>query len=358
MKNIFNSGKIFNPIKDKIKIPFLKFKYVKIIVPARINNMVLDTKTLVKSNKNKTYHAGEFSFSVDINTYAKLKIIPDGKSNIILSPKCRRPSIIKHAALLMKKTLKINDSFFIEANNEYYYPHAGFGSSSSLITAVVIAINEAYLNPLNSRQLVLLISQNHGEEIFGENNKIIHVQCNGASPLAALYGGGMQLISGEATVVMRESIPEKYWFVFGIPKSYKIYDAKKLMKIEKLTFSDMIKRSKDYSKDIAWKVIHEMMPAIKYQNMSTIGNVLDYYRFKTRSLINDALTWPELYVIMKKLRKERKGPIKIISTSSCGPLIYALTTSKNSAIKIFKKFDMKIFSVRPNNIGFKVLKRV
>jgi len=357
MQEIFHAGKIFNPLKNVSRNPSLSFKHIEVVVPARINNMVLDTKTLVNPIKDKVYHAGEFMFSVNVNTYAKLTVIPDGKSNIIISSKCKRPSLVKHAASIMQKTLNLKESVIIEANNERYYPHAGFGSSSSIITAVAVAINEAYRKPLSARQLVLLISQNHGEEIAGDNNRIIHVQCNGASPLAALYEGGMQLISGEATVVLREPIPEKYYFVFGIPKSYKVYDAKKLMKIEESTFPEMIKRSKDYSKDMAWKIIHEMMPAMKNHDMMTVGDVLEYYRFETGSLASDALTWPELYTNMKKLKKERKGPIKIISTSSCGPLIYALTTDKKKAIVLFKKLNMETFVVTPNNSGYTVLKR-
>ena len=125
-----------------------------------------------------------------------------------------------------------------------------------MISAVCIALNEAYGAPLSPRQLTLFITQNHGEEIEGENEKLMHTQCNGGSPSVALYKGGMQVIAGESNIILREEIPEKFTFVFGIPKMYKKCDAKFLMTLEKKQFPKMVKSSYDFSKEIAWKVLH------------------------------------------------------------------------------------------------------
>lgn len=355
MRDIFPVGAITNPVLLKKKCSS-QYRQVTVSVPARINNLILDTKTLVHPKKEKVYHAGEFTFSVNVNTYAKLAVVADGKRRVVVSSS-HRPSLVRHAALLMQKSLNVDDSFRIEANNEFDYPHAGFGSSSSLITAVAIAINEAYGNPLDQRKLSLLVAQNHGEEIAGSPDKILHVQCNGASPLAALYGGGMQLIAGEAQVVVREPIPEKYSFVFGIPKSYKKRDALYLMELEERTFPEMVDRSIDHSQEIAWRVVHELLPAMKEADMKAIGDLLEFYRFETGSLASDSLAWPELMRLMSSLRPMRKGPFKIISTSSCGPLIFAVSTDQEAAVSLFRKHGMKTFVVTPNNTGYRVLER-
>src|SRR3989338_11148615 len=259
---IFKAGKIFNPPKGISGKPILNHENVKVIVPARLNTMCFDLKTLTKPKKKFIYNAGEFAFSVDVNTYAKLKIKKSEDGFVVISKNTKRKSIVKHAALIMKKALNIKDTFFVEANNVYDYPHSGLGSSSSLISAVCIAINEAYNKPLNPRELTLFIAQNHGEEIESEDERLIHVQCNGGSPSVALYGGGMQIIVGESNMIFREKFPKNFIFVFGIPKMYKKCDAQYLMTIEKTQFHKMLKSSKDFSKEIAWKVLHELIPSI------------------------------------------------------------------------------------------------
>lgn len=225
--DIFKAGKIYNPLKGQIKKPILKYKNIEIKVPARLNTMCFDIKTLVKPKQKNKYSAGELAFSVDINTYTKLKVIPNKKKQIIISNNTKRKALVKHAALIMQKTLKLKDSLQIEANNEKDFPHAGFGSSSSLITSVIIAINEAYSKPMNKRQMTLLIAENHGEEIKEEEDKLIHIQCNGGSPSVALYPGGMQIIVGETDeICLRRELKEEIGVELVSYKFYKEYNRK------------------------------------------------------------------------------------------------------------------------------------
>jgi predicted sugar kinase len=351
---IFEAGKIFNPIQGKICKPVLKHKKVKVIVPARLNTMCFDLKTLTKPKKKFIYNAGELAFSANVNTYAKLKITKNKGNFTTISKNTKRKSIVNHASLMMKKALNIKESLFIEANNVYDYPHSGLGSSSSLISVVCIAINEAYGKPLNSRQLTLFIAQNHGEEIELDDEKLIHVQCNGGSPSVALYGGGMQVIVGESNMILREKFPEGFTFVFGLPKIYKKCDAQSLMAIEKSQFPKMLKSSKDFSKEIAWKVLHEIIPSMINKNLRSIGDVLEYYRFKTGSLIIDSRTWRGLYSLVKSLIKYRNLDTPIISVSSCGPAIYVLTKNPIKIEEILKNKGMITFKAKPNNEGYSI----
>ncbi|OIO81627.1 hypothetical protein AUJ84_00590 [Candidatus Pacearchaeota archaeon CG1_02_32_132] len=352
---IFKAGKIFNPIKGTKNKPVLQHKKIKVTVPARLNTMCFDLKTLTKPKKKFIYNAGELAFSVNVNTYAKLIITKNDNGSVLLSKNTKRKSIVKHAALMMKNALKINDLFLIEANNVYDYPHAGLGSSSSLISAVCIAINEAYGKPLSPRQLTLFIAQNHGEEIESDDERLIHVQCNGGSPSVALYYGGMQIIAGESNMIFREEFPEEYTFVFGIPKMYKKCDAQCLMAIEKTQFPKMLKSSKDFSKEIAWKVLHELIPSIMNKDMKSIGDILQYYRFNTGSLVIDSRTWKGLYSLVKSLMKYRNDATPIISVSSCGPAIYILTKNPKMIEKILKDKKMITFTAKPNNKGYSIL---
>ncbi|MEI6553375.1 MAG: hypothetical protein WCO09_02305 [bacterium] len=352
--DIFRAGKIYNPIKGRINRPTLKYRSIEVTVPARLNAMCFDLKTLTKPKKKFIYNAGELAFSVNLNTYAKVAINKNS-SEVSITANTKRKSIVKHAALIMKDALKIKEGLIVEANNVYDYPHSGLGSSSSLITAVCVAINEMFGNPISKRQLSLFISQNHGEEINLDDENLIHVQCNGGSPSVAIYDGGMQIITGESNVIFRQDIPNKYTFVFGIPAFYKKVDAQALMCIETEQFGDMLKSSNDYSKEIAWKVLHELIPAMSNGAMFDIGKIIEYYRFETGSLMIDSVTWNGLYELMKELIKMRSKSTPIISVSSCGPAIYVLTTDPNKIQKILEDKGMKTFVSSPNNDGYNIL---
>lgn len=357
----FKPGKVFNPVKGGIKSPCLKRKRIEVEVPARLNTITFDVGKLVGPSEKKVYRPGEFALTAGLRTYAKVKVLQDGKKEVLIKDKTRRKAIVKHAAKIMQKALNVDDSFILEANNKKNYPHAGFGSSSSLITSVGISLDLIYSKPLSKKQLALYITQNHGEETKNEKgeiskNRLINVQCTGGSPLVALYSGGMQVISGRTQLIFREDIPEKFDFVFGIPISYQKYSAEELIEMEETTFSDMKKRSKNYSKEIAYKALHKLFPAIKNQDMSRIGDVIEWYRFKTESLKTDAKTWPELLKKMKKLKEYRRKETKIISPSSCGPAIFALTSNIEKTKSIFKEIGFKeIFTRGVNNTGYKVI---
>jgi predicted sugar kinase len=354
---IFDAGKIFNLHLRKIKKARLKYSNVGVTVPARLNSMCFDLKSLTNPEKKFVYNSGELAFSVNLETYCKIKILKDGKKEVKISKNTKRKSIVKHAALIMQKILSITDSIIVEANNIQDYPHAGLGSSSSLITTVCIAINEAYGNPIKKRDLVLIISQNHGEEISNNNDQLIHVQCNGGSPSVALLKGGIQIICGETQPVLKRKFPKGYYFVFGIPKFYKRHDAKDLMEIEEKQFPRMLKSSEDFSREIAWKVLHELLPAIDRNDLLKVGEIIEFYRFKTGSLMTDSQTWPELYNTLKELVRFRDEITPIISVSSCGPAIYAVTKDPAKIEKIFQERDMKCFKANPENRGYRILNR-
>ncbi len=351
---IFSAGKIHNPVKGPIKRPSLKYRSIKVTVPARLNTMCFDLKTLTKPEKEFVYNAGELAFSVNASTYSEVAV-NHNSSEIEVTGNTRRKSIVRHAAIIMKNVLNIDEGLVVEANNIHDFPHSGLGSSSSLITAVCIAINEMYGKPLDRRQLSLFISQNHGEEIDGDDQNLIHVQCNGGSPSVALYSGGMQIIVGESNVVLRNDIPNEYTFVFGIPKFYKKRDALELMSIETKQFDKMIESRDDFSKEIAWKVLHELIPSIMNNDMGMIGEVIKYYRFETGSLKIDSVTWSGLYELMEELIKMKNEDSPIISVSSCGPAIYALTRDPKTIQGLFEKKGMDIFVSTPNNTGYEIL---
>lgn len=71
----------------------------------------------------------------------------------------------------MTKILKVNPSLKIDVDSSKIVKHCGFGSSSSTITAVAVAINELYGCPISNKDLIKFLASNHGEEISDENEE-------------------------------------------------------------------------------------------------------------------------------------------------------------------------------------------
>ncbi|VVB75819.1 Beta-ribofuranosylaminobenzene 5'-phosphate synthase [uncultured archaeon] len=344
----FRPGRIFNKLKRKIKLknPVKTESFVR--VPARINAMVFDTATLVNPTRKGVYSAGELLFSAKLYTFARVKLVKGSK--ILVDKATKRKSIVLHTAIVMKKTLGFKLGLEIEANNLYDYPHCGFGSSAAVQIAVAMAINDIFGNPLSPEELMKLLSQNYGEEIEGESNRLIHVQSNGGGLAAALYKGGMIVLAGEGIVILRKPIPNNYSFVFGIPKSYRPFDAKTMMKKEERVFSDMKRASELNAKDLAWIILHKLLPALAEQRLFDIGECINT-KFKTGSLENDSKLWPELMEKMKLLKIFRCSSTPIISYSSCGPAIFALTSNPARVKEIFRKAGLNIFAAEADNDG-------
>lgn len=352
--DIFKTGLIRNPIKGDIARPLTEAIYGSVIVdvPARINAMCFDLDTLAEpvAKSQGIYTAGELALSADVATKANIKVYKNDRIKIASGNK--RKSIIRHSALLMKKAIGFTEGLYIDARNVHDYPHCGLGSSAALQVAVAAGINKLYGSPISRAQLLKYLTQNYGEEINGDDKRLVQIQSIGGGAATALYGGGMVAIAGESVVINRSRIPKKFSFVFGIPSSYKKYDAKTMIEKEEAIFPKMKRASRSHAYEISWYVLHRLLPAMKDGDLMRLGDIIHKVKFEFGSLENDRHLWPDMYDILIQLARDRKKEnIEILSYSCSGPLIYALTTKPESAQNMFEEFDLDTFLSAADNKG-------
>ncbi len=351
LADYFPPGKITNPIKGKISHTKLHFQKVKVEVPARLNAMVFDTTSLTGPQKKFVYTAGELLFAVKLYTNAFVEIDTTSMGKIIIHNSSHRVAIIRHTALIMKKAIKFKHSIRIHAYNTFDYVHCGFGSSAALQYSVAIAINTIFGNPISQDDLICYLAQNYGEEVKNDPNKLIHVQSNGGMGAAAFYGG-VSALAGESAIIFNKKIPTTFRIVIGIPRSYERLDAVTLMRKEEALFNQMKKSAKTSAQQIAWNVVHQLLPALVRDDYWGVGNVIDEYRFKSGSIETDGLMWPEMLKSIIKLRKLRKKlGMQILSSSSCGPAIFSLTMNVKEVQAAFKNAGLDTFLLTPDNDG-------
>lgn len=352
---VFKVGTVFNPLNREGLYINPLFRSVELLYPSRLNAMALDPSKIAK-NKNLRYSPGEIIFKVKIYKKVIVKVILDN-NDIVVSDNSKRKSLITHAALLMKKGLKINDGFFIDVDNKKEIKHAGLGSSSSLISSVACAINELYGNPIEKDALIKYLAQNHGEETEDEN-LLSPVQCIGGSAAAGLYDGALLVIAGESIVISKMKISKKYKAVVGIPNDFKELSADLLLEKEIKSFGKFIKTGEKFSQLIAYRLLHSVLPSLRAGRLNEIGDLIYDYRFKMGSIENCSYAYLMLPKIANKLKSlKNNGMAKVLSISSVGPAFFAITDKTKECKKMFERENLRTFVVDIENDGYTILKK-
>lgn len=353
----YKIGTVFNPIKTEILNVKPIYKVIKIKFPSRLNAMAIDPSKIA-SNKNLIYTPGEIVFSVAIYKHIEVKIIKENDSGIVISKNSKRKPLIHHAYLLMKKALKFKDTIYINARNEKEIRHCGLGSSGGLIAGIACAINEIYGNPIDDASLVRYLTQNHGEEIDGRDDIINPVQCIGGSAASGIFRGGLLILAGDSCVIKTMDIDNKYKVVIGIPKDFTEQDSKILLEKEIGNLDKFIKTGKKFGPIIAYNILHKVMPAITKGNIRLIGDVIFDYRFKMGSIKNCSFAYPKIVELTNKLSfLKTRDLAEVLSISSVGPAIFAITQNSDYCSDVFKKFDLIVFTTTIENNKYKVISR-
>jgi predicted sugar kinase len=313
--------------------------------------MVLDYALLVEIIKPQVCLAGAVVFSVDLPTTARIRVT--GNTNEIqVATGVERPAIVRHAALIMKAALGFSDGLMISVEVPHKYLHAGLGSTASLQVAIASAINYLYGSPIRPAALVRYLCQNYGEEIDGDEDHLIPVQSPGEAASAGLMGGGLLVITGEATVVGRMQLPSDKRFVIGMPHQYKRQDSLSAFSDDVQNFERLIQIGKLTGSRTAYEVLHRMLPAMVNGDLSEVGKVIRRDRLSEDNLNRFEIRYPGLKRSISglcKLMDEKK--IDVLSISSAGPGIFALTSRVDEVVEEFRRNFMEVIIAPPNNTG-------
>lgn len=318
--------------------------------------MAIDPSKIVIS-KNKRYAPGEIIIKIKLYKKARIKIIPNS-SLIKISNRSKRPSLIMHAAILMRKALGNNCGLFIDVDNSSEIIHAGLGSSSGLIAVVANAINELFGKPLNADILASYLAQNHGEEIYGDEHNLVPVQCIGGSALGGQHEGALQIIAGASKVIASANIDPGYKVIIGIPMDFQELDAEVLFKKEVKNFPKFIKCGLKFGPAITYRLVHEAMPALVSNDIIPIGNLIYDYRFKMGSINNCSYTYRGLNKIARSISIiKSSGLADILALSSVGPAFFAITKKSKDCIRIFEKNNLRVHITDVENGRYKIIWR-
>ena len=348
----FPVGQVMNPLRDKLQCdPRPRFSQVSTRQSARLEPMVLDYGLLVDIPKPQVCLAGAVAFGVEIPTIAHVRL--KGKpGEIHIEEQVTRPSIVRHAALIMQSALGVLDGLTIDVEAPHRFVHAGLGSSASLQVAVASAINYLYGQPITPAALPGYLAQNYGEEIEGDPDQLIPVQSIGDTAAVGFMGGGMVVVAGEATVIARMHLPEHKSFIIGIPHWYRPQDSLTVFSSDSRVFDRMLQAGRESRYEVAYQVLHLMLPAMVNGDLRAIGEVMWQARCSEQNLNHYDTRYPGLKRTALRLRELMKAQkVDVLSISSAGPIIFAYTSYVNEVTQEFYRNSMEVAVAKPNNTG-------
>lgn len=318
--------------------------------------MALDPSK-ISENSDLIYTAGQIDFCINICKMVRVSF--NNSYNINISARSPRPSLVRHAALLMKKALLFDGGIDIDVVNDIELKHCGLGSSSSLISSVAAAINELFGCPLNPLDLVRYCAQNHGEEIENNDDMLVPVQCIGGSGVCGHFEGGLIILAGQATPIMLKRLPKDLKVVIGVPSDFSYPDSRTLMKSEADNIAGFKKSGDEFGPTIAYRLIHKVMPDLANDSLKECKNLIFDYRWDMGSIQNCSFVYPRIIDIANDLRSLRyDNDVDIVALSSVGPGFFVLTRRPKKIKELFQRLNMNIISTTIHNDKYKVLERL
>lgn len=349
----FEVGTLFNDAQLSSTPQLIEDRSVAIDYPARLEAMALDPSKIAE-NESLTYTAGQIDFTVGLYKHVQVTAT-ESEGATEISDRTGRKALVMHAAELMRAALRFTDTIQVDIETDVSLRHCGLGSSSGTIAAVASAINELYGRPMDGLSLSRYVAQNHGEEIDGDDSRLIPVQCIGGSAVCGNTEGGLVILSGEATPIFTAEIPEQQRVVIGVPADFDHPDSKELMKREQDNMEGFVETGKANAERIAYRLVHEVMPSLVHGDLSACKSLIFDYRWNMGSIRNCSFVLPRINDIAEALRPlETDEDITILSLSSVGPGFFALTDKPEKVSKIFKEQGMNVLETSIHNSTYTV----
>jgi predicted sugar kinase len=343
----FAPGTVHHPLTAPLG-PVVPRAEVRLRYPTRLNAMALQPGAIAGDN-NLIYDAGEVVFSVARFHHVHLRRLDPG-SGLVLDPAVGRPDLVSHAARIMCTALGVDCDLWIGIESDPLPVHAGFGSSSSLIAAVATAVNHLHGSPVDRADLLPYLTGNHGEEHGGLPGLLTPVQCIGGSAASGLYPGGVQIVAGRSTVVLAVPVPDHLSLVIGVPRTLEERSTEELMAAETDHFDRFRATGERWGPTIAYRMLHEAMPAALRGDLAPLGSLVFDYRFRMGSIENCSFSHPglvELAGALEPLWHEKA--VTVLALSSVGPAFFALTADPDLCGGRFEGLGMDVLHAQPHN---------
>ncbi|RLF49274.1 MAG: GHMP kinase [Thermoplasmata archaeon] len=296
---------------------------VKVRVPARVHLSVIDMRRFAPGRP------GGGGVGYALGAYVEATVNASKEYAI----EAGRRAVVEHIARIVAKAVGYNKGFEIRVG-EHGINHMGLGSTSAVLSAVAYGVNHVLGNPLDIRDLRMLIGYNFVEE--WDDAHVVPGFETGVGPAAAYYGGFF-VIGDCLEIICRCELPGKEVHVF-IPKDVaKNYgeDEVKLLLTKAREMDDWHAESKSH------EIVMRLIPSMLKGDVKAMGECV--WRLQNMGSkvaeIKHHECWEEIYEFMKHLRSHGA---EIVGMSSVGPAITAVSKVGGLSEKIAHDFGIEL----------------
>lgn len=346
VQEYYKIGEIVNSLPYSFQsIPQHASCYVK--VASRLDTFLCHHNYFVEPPRTQVYPVDSINFAINQFTEAKVECIDGGEIHI--DDSVDRKDILRHTALILKKTLGFTCGLKITGRNLHDIQHGGLGSSASLQTAVAVAINNIFGNKIPERDLVRFLAQNYGEECDRPGYLAPMASIGGASAVA-MGKANLVVMGGEGEVWKRYNLSDEYSVFIITPDlgSEKISGAAdmQMYKNGREAFLEMGREWGPIKENLlSTKIINglnndDTKPLFNLINMYTIGAYGDIPQyFKNRWLSHTVYFDEFIYDIFDDCFQGIDRKDSCFFVSSGGPAICFITKEDDTVLEKLKKYS-------------------
>ena len=112
---------------------------------------------------------------------------------------------------------------------------------------------------------------------------------------------------------------------------------------------------RDNGKEIAYRLVHEVMPGLGNGDLSKSKELIFDYRWDMESIKNCSFVYPGLVELAERMRPlKNDSKVQILSLSSVGPGFFALTTDTDYVEEKFKELGLRTITTTIHNGAYSV----
>lgn len=314
-------------------------------LPCRLHASVLDMNRFGPGAPG----GGGIGFGIALSCKAKVQLT-EGDA---ISVKGNRPSVAAHMAALFREMTGYREGIEIFTADHGKH-HIGLGSSIATVTAVCVALNEAFGRPLDLRDLRKLAARNYVEEAPGHGDRLVMGFETNIGAMVGIHGG-MVVGSDDCELIYRIPFPPDMKALLVVPD---LGEGKSSGEEEA---DALLGRARDFDRGDAerkaYLVLMNLLPAMIAGDFARVGDVvyqLALLGSKKAEIMLHGDGGKEIFETMAMLR--RQGA-EVVSMSSVGPAVFALSRKPS----VWKKWDRLVgegrtasFVIPVDNTGARV----
>ena len=325
-----------------VKSPVPQKGSFNVTVPSRIHLTVLDMNRFSPGKPG----GGGIGFALQIYSNATVSCT-SGKTVIDSS----RALLIEHLVAAFKAVTGYTGGFDIRTG-AHGKEHVGLGSTCTIASAVVSAMNEALGRPLTYTNIRRLIGHNYVEET-NEPGLLAFGFETGVGAATSIYGG-MNVLGDQLTHVYQHSFAEDKNVFIITPNIHPEDDNSGL---EEFSLLMTRARTLDYrDRELkAYMIMMDMIPAIEKGDLKKMGDIMWEIEFRGSKR---AEVQHHTFIIYQYMNALRQAGLEFVAMSSVGPSICVVTEKTEEEMKpILDVIGLEISMItKVDNTGIQITK--